>query len=305
MPNPTTIRTTAGFRSVVLYEQNASFYPIGTVTRRVITPYLTSGSAIISGSTATLAAGVTVSGSVGYYGALHSGSKVLTVNDPTPRVITHVGDDSPFALQVLPPTEAMSGELQVDKTNDIVDLMASSSKLVTVGETNLFHEATNLRGFENSLACIAYAAGLDADPDSANFGADLYDFRIFPKVKLFVRESGYSQEDNVRTYSFVPGFCTAYPWQVQYTVAVEGVTRSQVIRGDGYGKPTMVTFLGDGATLGFPFDSAQPAKTATKIATYDNNSLKVAGAGYQASLYGVSFAVAPVAGHVITVFYES
>jgi hypothetical protein len=304
MPAPTTIRTTAGFRSIVLYELNTSFYPIGTVTRRTTTPYLISSGSALSGSAGSaIAAGATVSGSIGYYGAWQSGAKVLTINDPTPRIITHVGDDGPFAVQVLPATEVMSGELQIDKTNDIVDAMASGgAKLVTVEEANLFHEATNLRGFEGQLAAIAYSAALDADPDSVNFGSALFDFRIIPKATVFMRESGYSADDNVRLYSFVPMIVTAYPWQVQYTTAVEGVTRSQMIRGNGYGKPTMVTFLGDGSTLAFPFDSAQPAKTATKIAVWDNNTLK--SSGIQTFTNGVSFAVAPVLGHVITVFYE-
>jgi hypothetical protein len=305
MANPPTIRTTAGFRSICLYELNSSFYPIGTVTRRLITPYQVSGSAIISGSTSVVTAGATVSGSIGYYGALHSGAKVLTINDPAPRIITHSGDDAPFALQVLPPTEVMSGELQIDKTNDIVDSIISGAKLVQIEESNLLHEGTNLRGFESQVAAIAYSASLDADLDSASFGSPEFDYRIFPKAVIFLRESGYGAEDNVRVYTFAPMFCTAYPWQIQYTIAVEGITRSQAIRGNGYGRPTMVTFLADGVTMGFPFDSAQPAKTATKIACYDNNTLKVVGGTFQASQYGVSFNVAPTSGHVITVFYES
>jgi hypothetical protein len=305
MANPTTIRTTAGFRSIVLYELNTSFYPIGLLTKRVTTPYLISSGSAISGSAGSaIAAGASVSGSIGYYGAWHSGAKVLTVTDPTPRIITHVGDDGPFAVQVLPATDVMSGELQIDKTNDIVDAMASGgAKLVTVEESNLFHEATNLRGFEGQLAAIAYSAGLDADPDSANFGSQEYDFRIIPKATVFMRESGFGTDDNVRVYSFVPMIVTAYPWQVQYTVGVEGITRSQMIRGNGYGKPTMVSFLADGVTKGFPFDSAQPAKTATKIAVWDNGTLQ--SAGIQTFTNGVSFGVAPTNGHVIVVFYES
>jgi hypothetical protein len=302
MAQPTSIRSTAGFRHLSLYELNANNYPIGLLTLQAMNPYTVSGS-VISGSSALVSAGASVSGSVGYYGALHSGARVLTINDPTPRIISHIGDDGVFGVQVLPPTEVMNGELQVDKTNDIVDAIASAVKRVTIGESNLFLQATDKRGFENPLAALAYSASQDADPDSASFGSQLWDFRIIPQAIVFPRESGYGQEDNVRQYSFTPMFATAYPWGVKYTDAVEGCLRSQMARGNSQGKPNMVSYLGDGATVGFPFDSSKPAKSITKVTVWVDGVLKTT--GISVSVRGVSFAAAPASASVVVVFYES
>lgn len=302
MAQPSPTRTSAGFRHLSLFELNSSYYPIGALTLQDMAPYTVSGSAI-SGSTASVDAGASVSGSIGYYGALFSGARVCTINDPTARIISHVGDDSVFSVQVLPPTEVMNGELQIDKTNDTIDSLVSAVKKVTVGETRLFHEATNKRGFENQVCALAYSAAQDVDPDSASFGAQVWDFRIMPRAVVFQRESGYGQEDNVRQYSLTPMFCTAYPWGVAYTEAVEGCVRSQMIRGVSQGKPNLVSYLGDGATLAFPFDSSRPALTTGKITVWVDGVLKTT--GISVSTHGVSFAAAPAASSVIVVFYES
>jgi hypothetical protein len=296
------IRSTAGFRNLQLFELNSSYYPIGALTLEPSIPYTTSGS-VISGSVASVAAGVAVSGSIPYYGIKHSGAKVLTINDPIPRIIPHIGDDGVFSVQVLPATEVMSGELQMDKTNDIVDVILSGGvKSVSIGESNVFLQSTNKRGYEYQVGAIAFSAAQDTDPNSATFGATLWDWRMYPKTLVFLRESGYQAEANLRPYSFTPMFCTAYLWGTAFTEATEGATRSQLIRGVSQGKPTMVSFLGDGATTAFPFDSAQPALSAAKVTVWVDGVLKTT--GISASVRGVSFAAAPAASSVIVVFYE-
>lgn len=303
MTAPTTVRSTAGFRSVVLFELNAAGYPIGTNTLHAMTPYTVSGSAISGSAGATVAAGTAVGGSVGYYGIPHSGGKVLTINDPAPRVIPHIGDDAIINLQILPATEPASGELRVDKTNDIVDAIVGNVKKFTIGEANMLGGITSQRGYENQVGALAYSAGQDADPDSSNFGANLWDFRVFPKVTLFQRDTGYGQEANERLYSFTPNFVTAHLWGVAFSMAVEGFKRGQILRGVSQYKPFIVSYLGDGSTTGFPFDSAMPAASASKVAVWKNGVLQ--SSGMSVSVRGISFAVAPASNDVIVVFGES
>ncbi len=303
MSAPSVIRSTAGFRSLVLFDLNTSYYPIGSITRQASAPYTVSGSVINSGSSVALPAGTAVSGSVPYYGAKMSGAKVLTINDPTPRVLPHVGDDGVFSLQVLPALEPANGELRVEKTNDTVDSMIGAVNKFTVGEANLQGVATNMRGYENTVGAIAYSAGQDTDPDSANFGITVWDFRIFPKALVFQRDTGYGQESNERMYSFTPNYVTSHLWGVAFTALVEGFTRAQMVRGVSQYKPTFCSWLGDGNCKGFPFDSAQPAKAADKVVVWKNGVLQ--STGFSAGLYGVSFAAAPQANDVIMAFYES
>jgi hypothetical protein len=302
MTAPANIRSTAGFRSVTLFELNTAGYPIGSLTLEPIIPYTVSGSTI-SGSTVAVPAGTAVSGSVGYYGLIHSGAKMLTITDPTPRIIPHVGDDGVLALQVLPPLEPLTGELTVSKTNDPIDKIVSSAKLVQIGEKNLMGEATNLRGFENQVGALAYAAALDTDPNSASFGASQWDFRLFPKANVFLRETGYGQEANERMYSFTPMYVTSYIWGTQFTVAIEGFTRAQVIRGNSQYKPLLVSYLGDGATVSFPLDSNRPAVSVDKMSVWKNGAIQTSGITKSAS--GVVFGTAPAALDVVVILYET
>ena len=306
MSAPSTVRSTAGFRSLVLFELNSSNYPIGATTLAAQSPYLVSGSTIIAaGSTVTLAKGAAVSGSVGYYGIQHSGAKVLTINDPTPRVIPHVGDDGVFCLQVLPALEPANGELRLDKTSDIVDALVMNIKKFTVAEANILGSITSQRGFEAQVGALAYSFAQDTDPDSSAFGSNLWDFRIFPKVTVFQRDTGYSQEINERMYSFVPAYSTAHLWGTTFTIATEGFTRAQIVRGVSQYKPVVVSYLGDGVTKAFPFDSAKPGVSAAKTAIFVNGVLQTQSAAIVASSYGVFFTVAPSANAVVTVFYET
>ena len=303
MSAPSTVRSTAGFRSIALFQLNASSYPIGSVTLEAQTIPTIVGGSVISGSSTAIAAGAAVSGSVGYYGIKWSGAKVLTINDPVPRVIAHVGDDGIMCLQVLPSLEAASGELRLDKTNDIVDAATGNVLKFTVGEANLLGQVTSQRGFENQIGALAYSFGQDTDPDSANFGSTVWDFRLFPKATVFQRDPGYTQEINERMYSFTPAYVTKHMWGTTFSKTTEGFTRAQVIRGVSEHKPVLVSYLGDGATKAFPFDTAVPAQAEAKIAVWDNGVLQ--STGVTKSVKGIVFDTAPTASNVIVVFYET
>ncbi len=306
MSAPSSTRSTAGFRSLVLFERNVNGYPIGAKTLQASLPYTITGGSVISGSTVTVAAGATVSGSVPYYGILASGAKVLTITDPQPRVLPHVGDDGPFSLQVLPALEPLNGELHLDKTNDVMDAIISAVKKFQVGEMNMLGGATNKRGFEGQVSALAYSFAQDTDPDSLNFGASEWDFRIYPKVTIFRRDTGYGQEINERMYSFTPAFCTAHLWGTAFTEATEGFVRGQDIRGNCYGKPTFVTWLGDASTKAFPFDSNLPSTATTKMVVWKNGVIQSSGSALTLSTSGLVFpGSAPTASDVIECLYEA
>jgi len=306
MSAPSKIRASAGFRNLSLFELNSSGYPIGASTKQLLVPYVISSGSYISGSvTESVAVGATVSGSVGYYGIQHSGAKVLTINDPLPRIIPHIGDDGVFSLQVLPSLEPANGELQMEKTNDIVDAIAGNVKQFTVGEANMLGSVTGQRGYENQVGAIAFSAAQDVDPESAAFGSSVWDFRIFPKATIFHRDTGFTQEANQSMYSFTPAYVTSHIWGTAFTTATEGFKRAQIIRGVSQYKPVLVSFLGDGTTKAFPFDSQMPPQAAGKVACWVNGTLQSVGAAYAASVYGLHFSTAPAANAVIVAFYET
>lgn len=301
MSTPTYIRSTAGFRFVAVYELTNGL-PLGTKTLANFSIFSVSGSTI-SGSSVAIPEGTTVSGSVGYYGGIVSGAKVMTINDPAPRIIPHIGDDAVFSLQILPPTEAVNGEIRIDKTNDTIDSVVSNVNRVTIGEFRIMGQSTNKRGFENQVGLLAYSSAQDTDPGSSTFGQQEWDFRIMPKATVYQRDTGYQQEANERMYTVAPAYCTSHIWGTQFTVGADGFTIGQLLRGVSQYKPVIVGFIGDASTVSFPFDIAKTAATAAKINVWVNGVLTTS--GITKSTSGIVFNTAPLVTDVITVFYET
>lgn len=305
MAQPTSTRSTAGFRSLELYELSSGSVvglPLGAKTLEPYTPFAAAGSTPTSAAGSLVAAGTAVTGGVGYYGVIVSGTKVLTINDPAPRSIPHTGNDTLLGVQILPSLEPINGELRLDKTSDVVDAVIGNIKAVVVGETNILGMGTSQRGYENQVGALAYAAAQDTDLTSTTYGSVLWDFRIFPKSFVFARDPGYAQEANERVYTFQPVPTTAHLWGVQFTKAVEGYVRAQMLRGVSQFKPVICGFLGDGSVQAFPFDSARPAASVAKIVVWVDGVLK--SSGVTKTLYGLAFTTAPTLGAIVTVFYE-
>jgi hypothetical protein len=305
MSAPKSTRSTAGFRSLQLFEKDTNGYPVGAKTLEACNPFQVTSDAF----TATLtpvAAQTTVAGTVPYYGIEFAGTKVLTINDPAPRVIPHVGNDRVLAKQVLPPTEALNGELHIDKKYDILDALVSGTLLQTIGEALVTGIATSKRGFEPSLAALAYSYAVDDDLASPNYGADEWDGRIFPRVNIFLRETGYGAEANERLYSLTPMICTTHIWGIQFSLANEGFVTAEMIPILTQGKPTIVSWIGNGTVKAFPFDGNKPAKATTKVDIVTKNGVLAAPTtDYVAYTSGVIFTTPPAANAVVTCFYEA
>jgi hypothetical protein len=302
MTAPTGTRSTAGFRNFNIFELTAAGLPLGSQVLEPFTTYAVSGSTI-SGSSVSVTAATAVTGPIPYYGAVVSGGQVLTINDPAPRVIPHLGDDGVINLQVLPPQESLTGELTVDKTSDTIDSVVSNVNKFTLGEMKLMGQSTSKRGFENQVGALAYSASQEADITSPVFGNPQWDFRVMPKVILFTRDTGYQQQANTRMYTVTPQYVTSHLWGPQFTCATEGFTRAQLIRGVSEYKPAICSFLADGSTQSFPFDAAKPAQSTAKITVWVDGVITTA--GFTKTVYGIIFATAPTSAKVITVLYET
>jgi hypothetical protein len=76
-----------------------------------------------------------------------------------------------------------------------------------------------------------------------------------------------------------------------------------MIRGVAKYKTHIVSYIGDGASLSFPFDSSKPA-VAGGLTTVWKNSV-IQSTGVTKSAQGLVFAVAPGAADVVVAKYES
>lgn len=271
MAAPSGIRSGVGFRNVVLFGLNTAGLPAATAT-------------------------------TAYEGLRMSGAKTLTINDPEPRRMNHVGDDSLISIDVLPPIEALSGELHTGKIDDPVEELLTGQKKFSVGEAALFGIATDKRGYENQVGILAYRQAQDTDPASATFGLRLWEFRIMPKAILYTRETGFTDQVEDHVYTVVPAKSGAHLWGTQFSPSVEGFAQAQMIRGVCKGKPKLVAFLADGTAAAFTFPTAAQARHADTIAVWNNGSAVTT--GLTKAVTGVTFTAPPTAGALIVVLYE-
>jgi hypothetical protein len=200
-----------------------------------------------------------------YEGVTVSGAKTLTINDPEPRQIVHTGDDRVFALDVLPPTEPVTGQLAVGKVNDTLDAILSDDKSITVGEAKLFGIGTNTRGDENPVTLLAYRQAVDTDPSSASFGQRHWVFVLIPSATLIRREGNYDENPESRAYTVIPAFVTKHIWGIAFSASTEGFTQAQALRGVSQYKPKLVAYNGDNLTTTFAFPATAPAADTAKV----------------------------------------
>jgi len=265
------IRSGVGFRHVQLFALAADGYPNATDTSE-------------------------------YAGLRISGARALTINDPEPQQISHLGDDRVFALDVLPPTEALSGELVVGKVNDVVAQVIGDDLAVSVGEAQILGIGTDNRGDENQVALLAYRQTLDTDPDSTTFGSRRWEFRLFPKTFVIERESGFQSAPEEKMYTIRPQFVTKHLWGTAFAVGTEGFEQAQGFRGISEYKPRLASFLGDSAETDFAFDTDFPAQSTDKIAVWVSGVLTTA--SITKATTGVQWTTAPITDAEIVIFYE-
>jgi len=240
-----------------------------------------------------------------YEGVQISGAKSLTLNDPEPRNIVHAGDDYVFALDVLPPTEPVTGELRTGKVNDTVDALLTGQSSVTIGEAKFFGVGTDKRGQEAQVILLAYRQALETDPASAYYGSRRWEFRLLPKCILTPREGSLDENAEERLYTVTPQFVTEYPWGVAFTTATEGFVRAQALRGVSEFKPRLVAFKGNNSAATFAFNTSLPAASTAKITVWVDGTVKAATTDYTPLTTAVVFTTAPTTDANIVMFYET
>lgn len=271
MTAPGVVRSGVGFRSVQLLALNTDGRPAATDTSA-------------------------------YAGVQVTGARGLSINDPEPQQIVHSGDDRPFALDVLPPTEPISGELTVGKTNDTVDALLSDDAAFTVGEAPMFAIGSDSRGDENQVAILCYRQTLDTDASSANFGDRRWEFRVFPKVFLISREGGLTADPEERMYTVRPQFITAHLWGTSLSTSTEGCEQAQGFRGISQYKPRIVSWQGDNSETTFNLEATYPAQSTDKIAIWVDGVLQTA--DITKATDSVQFTTAPTTDADVVAFYE-
>lgn len=237
-----------------------------------------------------------------YAGVRISGARTLTINDSEPQQINHLGDDIIFAVDVLPPTEAITGELVTGKVNDVVAQVIGDDLAVSIGQAQIIGIGTDNRGDENQVALLAYRQAIDTDPDSSTPGSRRWEFRLFPKVFVIEREGGFSSSPEEKMYTIRPQVVTKHLWGVSFAVGTEGFLSAQGFRGISEYKPRIVSFLGDNSETSFTFNTNYPAQSTDKIAVWVAGVLTTT--NITKATTGVQWTTAPTTDAEIVIFYE-
>jgi hypothetical protein len=225
----------------------------------------------------------------------------LTINDPEPQQIVHLGDDRPFALDVLPPTEPITGELTVGKVNDTLDAILTDANTITVGEAKLFGIGHDSAGDENQVAVLCYRQTIDTNPAATSFGSRRWEFRLFPKAYVIPREGGLTPDPEERIYTVRPQYVKQHVWGLAFASGTEGFTQAQGFRGISEYKPRLVSFLGDNSETTFTFDTDYPAQATGKITVWVNGVVDTPDTLATTSF---QYTTAPTTNANVDVFYE-
>jgi len=279
MSAPSVVQAGVGFRNLYVFALDGNGYPAATTTQA-------------------------------YEGLRVSGVRQLTITDPAPRLITHVGDDAPFALDSLPALDPVTGQLTLSKQNDTLDALLTGQKSFLAGagaEQYLFGVGTDLRGYEVQVGALMYRESEDVADASATYGARNWQFRLMPKTLIIPLENGYDDTPEARLYEVRPGFVTAHLWGTAFSLTTEGFTRAQVLRGVSQYKPALVAFKADApTTLTYLLPTLRPAQATTKMSVWVNGVLTTA--DMTKFTTGITFGhttSSPTTAANVSVFYET
>jgi len=203
-----------------------------------------------------------------YDGIQISGAQSFEIDDPEPRQIVHLGDDSIIQMDYLPPEDPITGNLTVGKTNDDVDAVLTDTKQVTEGNIKLFGFGTDNRGDENQVIVLAFQQSLNTDPDSSSFGERRWEAKLFPRAYVVPAESGFTSDPEERSYSLWPQFVNSHAWGVDFAEGTEGFNRAQGVRMVSEYKPKLSSWQGDNAETEFDFPADYPAVSASSITVW-------------------------------------
>lgn len=258
-----------GLRSAVVFELNADGYPAAV-------------------------------GTSAYEGFEVIGPKAYTLEIPSVRKITFVGNDRAIALDFLPAIEASSAELRTSADDIPLNALLTNVNAYNVGEATLMNFQTDQQGSEIDVAMLLFQQSLDSASHLRN-----YRFHMLPKSRAIPMPSGMDENAAEMKYALAPNPSTKHIWGATMTNGSEGSLEAGFINGMSKGRPKIVAFKGNAATLAFLLPTNKPATAIGKIVVYVNGVLMTGGGGdYTATTTTITFDVAPASNAIIVVFYE-
>jgi len=232
-----------------------------------------------------------------YEGLEFKGPKAFSLNTPEPRQISHYGWDRVAAVDYLPPTEPVSGEITVSQEDLDLDALLENVTKFNVGEATLLAGASDQQGSEPDVALLLYQQSLDATTKIRNWR-----FIIIPKARVKALPGGMDENAGENRYTFVAAPSANHLWGAAMVSGTEGAEEAAFFRGQAVYKPKVVAYLGDNSTVLFSFPAAAQAANTDKVAVFVDGTEQTS--GITVATTGVTFTTAPALDADIVIFYE-
>lgn len=234
-------------------------------------------------------------------------AKALSLTVPDPQNIAHTGDDRVMQVDLLPPTEAVTGELRTGHTNLAADALLSNVKVAALADMVVTGYGTDQQGKEPVVLILGYRQAVVTDPARADKGSRCWIWTLLPKALVYAKagpqEEGGADENS---YTVQPTVVSAYPWLIAFTCATEGFLETQMLRGVSQYRPHLAYWEGDAAETAFDFTLTPAAITKVKVFHWVALTGVVTDVTLTVTITTteITFGAAPAAGDIVIAFYE-
>jgi len=230
-----------------------------------------------------------------YTGVQMVGVKTVDITIPDPQKKTHLGDDRALQIDYLPATEGISGTLTLAQDDHVAYALLTSTNRITVGESTAVGINTSEQGNEPQVGLLTFQQSLDAN------GVRNWRWFLMPKVILYPKPSGMSENVAVHTYTISPAVVTAHLWGTTFTSTAEGFTEAQGLIGMSRYMPSVCAWLATTSATTFAFPSGVPAAATTNISVFVDG---VADTAWTPTTTNITTSTAPGNTKRVVVFYE-
>ena len=205
--------------------------------------------------------------SVAWDGVHASIAKALTITIPDPQILQHTGDDRVAAVDMLPPTEAVTAEMRTGHTNLELDALLQNVNVVALGEMQLMGRGTSQQGLEPDITILGYRQAVRTGATLA--GQRCYIHALLPKAAVFPK-AGAMEESGLdeNTYTVNPRVCNNYPWGIAFAIGTEGYTEAQLLHGISDKRPHLAVWEGDNVETEFDFSAGYLPAAVAKVKAY-------------------------------------
>lgn len=241
------------------------------------------------------------SASTAYEGIQFEGAKAFSLTVPSPKGITHFGDDRVLAVDFLPPTEAATAELTTAKGNMTLDALLSGVLAYTVGESKQILRATDKQGFEPTVGLLLFQQSLDAQISGAASGLRRWRGFIVPRAQAIPMTPGMGDSPQETKYALSLRIASKHIWGTAFATNLEGALEGQFAEIMTEGKPKIVAWIGDAAAVAFSFPASYPAYSTAKVKVWKNGVLETPSS---VTTTTITLSAAPATGAMVVAFYE-